>query len=94
MTNTKIYYIPPRKERAQKRPFRLPNGGAAGGEAALLAGVIGTAQNDFIAGNDEQYFKARAYFMSDTYRHHAGLLGLPPGQFPEGITAIGVKHDY
>jgi len=85
------YYVLPRAERAKKRPFRLSNGGAGGGEAALIASVIGQAQNDFLAGDDLESFNARAYFSSDVYQHHAGVLGVEFGIFPDGITAIAIE---
>jgi len=75
-------YISLRETRQERGPFRLYNNG--GGEAALVASVIGQAVNDYVAGDDQAANDARWYFV-ESYPSHASLLGLPEGMLPDAI---------
>ena len=52
------------------------------GPRALLSAVIAVAALDVADGDPA----AAAYFLSDLYRHHVTLAGLPPDYLPEGVT--------
>ena len=52
------------------------------GPRALLSAVIAVAALDVADGDPA----AAAYFLSDLYRHHVTLAGLPPEYLPEGVT--------
>ena len=75
-------YISLREKRQDRGPFRLYNNG--GGEASLVASVIGQAVNDYVAGDDQAANDARWYFV-ESYPSHASLLGLPEGMLPDAI---------
>lgn len=57
------------------------------GGSALLTAVIGQAALDLAEGDHG----AAQYFLSDVYRHHVTLLGLPGDYLPAGVTAADLR---
>ncbi len=53
------------------------------GPRALLSAVIARATVDLAEGDQG----AAVYFLSDIYRHHLGLIGLPADYLPAGVEA-------
>ena len=79
---TRIFYVAPRENRRRGRgPFTLQT---SQGAVALLASVIAVSVNDYLCGDDQTAEDARWYF-TETYLHHASLLGLPDGMLPMAI---------
>lgn len=64
------------------RAFQTFQGRGSVGPRALLSAVIATAALDLADGDPA----AAAYFLSDLYRHHVTLAGLPADYLPEGVT--------
>ena len=58
------------------------------GPDGLLLAVIAVATTDALSANEAWRRSALVYFQSSEYRHHLGLLDLPPDWFPQGVTTV------
>ena len=65
------------------RAFQTFAGQGPAGPRALLVAVIGRAALDLAAGD----VAAARYFLSDHYRRHVELIGLPADYLPVGVKA-------
>ena len=64
------------------RAFQTFQGQRGRGPEALFVAVMGAAAVDLANGDQG----AAQYFLSDTYRHHLELVGLPAEYLPDGVT--------
>ncbi len=65
------------------RAFQTFAGQGPAGPRALLVAVIGRAALDLAAGD----VAAARYFLSNIYKHHISLWGLPADYLPAGVEA-------
>lgn len=65
------------------RAFQTFAGQGPAGPRALLVAVIGRAALDLAAGD----VAAAVYFLSNDYRRHVELIGLPADYLPVGVEA-------
>ena len=63
------------------RAFQIFQGQRGRGPRALFVAVMGAAAVDLAHGDPG----AAHYFLSDTYRHHLELVGLPAEYLPDGV---------
>ena len=68
------------------RAFQTFQGKGATGPRALIVAIVTTAALDLEGDEPGAARSAAAYFLSDLYRHHVTLAGLPPDYLPEGVT--------
>ena len=73
------------------RAFQTFQGKGATGPRALIVAIVTTAALDLEGDEPGAARSAAAYFLSDLYRHHVTLAGLPPDYLPEGVTVEGLQ---